>query len=99
MVAIRLQLDEKNPQQALDDRWWILVHVISDIIHTVNINLKSPQGNDTLLYKQNNRLTMCAQDLRAIIAASRDSGSDIGVFFQAAINELPLTVNFGYTKF
>lgn len=90
-------MDEKNTSQAPVAMWWILVHVFSNTIHTVNICFKSLQGKNTSLSEQKDRLTKCSQNLRTIIAISWDSGSAIDAIPQAATNQLSLTVNVGYT--
>lgn len=77
-AEIKSYLDEKTPAQAPDDTWWILVHCINQIMDITNICFKSLQGKDTLLSEQNERLSLGAQDLRALIAAATFSQDGVG---------------------
>lgn len=57
----------------------------------INICSKSLQGKDIILFEQKDRLSMCAQDLRALISACYDGENGIDALLHASTLQNHLT--------
>lgn len=52
---IQDHLDLKDPNQKLDQSWWLLLYILNQIMDVYNIFFKEIQGKDTSLHEQNQR--------------------------------------------
>lgn len=87
---VKEYLDLKNPAQAPDATWWILVHAFDEVMGIVNICFKSLQEKDTLITEQNTGMQNCVSELLQLIAASSFGTSGVYSLLQAASLETQL---------
>lgn len=76
-------IDDKAPTNAPGATWCILVHEFNIILSIVKIWLKSIQGKERLVGKQNGLLNMCCVVLFSVVAATDRSLTGIDEILEA----------------
>lgn len=66
--------DQRNPSQAPDYNWWILMHVIDEIMKTGDIFFTALQRKNTLIAAQVNRIKACSCKLQLLVLCSEING-------------------------
>lgn len=88
MVTNRLTvveyLEEKQPVQSPDKTCWIPVHVLNEILSTVNTCFRSLQGRDTIIVEQNDRLAIRILELPTLIGLKTINNTGIDVLLEVA---------------
>lgn len=77
-IRIQEYLVEKEPAQAPDKSWWLLLLMVCALMEPVNICFKSIQGQDTLLSHQNHRINVLCENIQQLTGIKKvNSGVDV----------------------
>lgn len=82
-VPAREYFEEKQPAQNPGNALWIILHVVNDVMETVDICFKSLQGRDTLNGHDISRVKLHSSRLRPMMLCCQTDSNGIDVLLQA----------------